>query len=97
MEKQQDEAFSGFKALKKGSSEHNTATTQGQVMQAFKIGDKAKESSFAVNLEIPPLPSLAHSTLIDPTDPLRGQKLITKTFFSYGNENESPAGLPKEK
>lgn len=66
-------------------------------MQAFKIGDTAKDSTFAVNLEIPPLPSLAQSILIDPTDPLRGEKLITKTFFSYGNEDENSAGLPKDK
>ena len=35
-------------------------------------------------LEIPPLPTLTTTVLNDPNDRNRGEKLITKTFFSIG-------------
>ena len=37
-----------------------------------------------MSLEIPPLSSIPQTILVDPADKRRGEKLITKTFFSYG-------------
>ena len=50
-------------------------------MQAFK----RSENPFGINLELPPLPSVTMSVMADPMDNNLGEKLITKTFFSFGD------------
>jgi hypothetical protein len=39
---------------------------------------------------VPPLPSLTQSALLDPSNKQKGEKLITKTFFSFGPAQQSP-------
>ena len=46
--------------------------------------DRGYQNPFNVDLELPPLPTLASSTLLDPSNKQKGEKLITKTFFSFG-------------
>jgi len=49
-----------------------------------QIGNLPQTSPFGMSLQIPPLPAVAQRILVDPADERRGEKLITKTFFSYG-------------
>ena len=49
-----------------------------------QIGNLEQASPFGMSLQIPPLPSVAQRILVDPADERRGEKLITKTFFSFG-------------
>ena len=52
---------------------------------------KDQQSSFNMTFEIPPLPSIPQSFLVDPSDSRRGEKLVTKTFFSFGRNDADDA------
>ena len=56
---------------------------QQSLMGAFNARDQSS-NAFEVPLELPPLPTLARSVLIDPENKRLGEQLVTQTFFSYG-------------
>ena len=47
--------------------------------------DSAPLDPFQVQLELPPLPTLTSSLLVDPDNKRMGEQLVTKTFFSQHN------------
>jgi len=59
-------------------------TLQNRLRPMDGGGSGGYQNPFNVDLELPPLPTLASSTLLDPSNKLKGEKLITKTFFSFG-------------
>lgn len=51
--------------------------------------EREYQNPFKVDLAVPPLPSLTQSALLDPSNKSKGEKLITKTFFSFGPAQQS--------
>ena len=61
-------------------------------MGAFKNPSElgaADKNPFGMTLEIPPLPKEVQKTSVDPLDKAKGEKLVTRTFFSFGESEES--------
>ena len=55
---------------------------------------RAKDDPMAVPLELPPLPTLARSVMVDPGNRRMGEQLVTQTFFAYGTKPERKPKAP---
>lgn len=76
------------------SSNRDPPGPNEQFLSAFhKPHGNDNQSTFNMTFEIPPLPSIPQSYLLDPSDSKRGEKLVTKTFFSFGR-NEADDSAP---
>lgn len=55
---------------------------------------KVKEDPLMVPLELPPLPTLARSVMVDPDNKRMGEQLVTQTFFAYGVKPDEKPKVP---
>lgn len=63
-------------------------------MQAFGKNPAINpaNSPFGLSFAIPPLPSMTEKVLIDPNAKKRGERLVTKTFFSFTKDQDQEPG-----